>query len=133
MNFSGIFKFCFFLAISIQLVNFAGVFPESWNSPLGGITDLYQKISATLNSLQGASGQNLLTALGSYGYLMFLLLQLVLMVTLFAPIYVGSVLSAIFSGVGLPSEIGYIFTIIAYFGFVMWIVDVLRGREVGAS
>ena len=132
ISYSKIFTFCFSLSVAIQLVNYSGVFPEAWQPQFGPIVASYQQINQTLHSLSSMSPQDMLINPGAYGYLMFLLLQIVLSVTVLAPVYVGVMLNNLFSGVGLPSVLGYTFTVITYLSFVLWIVDVLRGREVGA-
>jgi hypothetical protein len=59
------------------------------------------------------------------------MIQLVLSVTLLAPIFTGNVINAIFSFFGFPPVMGTIFMVICYMSFVFWIVDVIRSREVG--
>lgn len=132
ISYSKIFVFMFSLSVAIQLVNYSGVFPESWAPQLEMINQSYQQMSESLGDLQNQSAQDILTNPGAYGFLTWQLLQFVLAVTVLAPVYVGIMLNTLFAGVGMPHVIGYTFTIVTYLSFVLWIVDVLRGgREVG--
>lgn len=130
--YSRIFSFMFSMSVAIQLINYSGVFPESWTANLEMINQSYHAVNESISSLQGVSGQDILSNPGAYGYMMWSFLQLVLSITILAPVYVGIMLNTIFAGVGLPPVIGWTFTIITYMSFILWIADVVRGREVGA-
>jgi len=131
ISYSKIFVFMFSLSVAIQLVNYSGVFPESWTPQLAMINQSYYEMSQSLSSLQNQSSQDILTNPGAYGFMMWQFLQLVLSVTVLAPVYVGMMLNTLFAGVGMPYIIGYTFTVVTYLSFILWIVDVVRGREVG--
>ena len=131
ISFAKIFTFTFMIAVAGQLIALAGIFPYELVVELNPVIQIYEDLQKQLAILQGISGQDILSQIGSYGYVSLLMIQLVLSITLLAPIFTGNMLNAIFSLVGLPVAVGTLFTIVCYLSFALWIVDVLRGREVG--
>jgi ribose/xylose/arabinose/galactoside ABC-type transport system permease subunit len=131
ISFAKIFSFTFMIAIAGQLLVLAGVFPHQLSVDLSPVQGIYSNIMSQLAVLQKMSGQDILSQLGSYGYIMLLMIQLVLSVTLLAPVFTGNVINALFGFFGFPPVIGTLFMTICYMSFVLWIVDVIRSREVG--
>jgi hypothetical protein len=131
ISFAKIFAFTFMVAVAGQLLVLAGIFPHQLSVDLSPVNEIYNNVISQLSVLQRMSGQDILSQLGSYGYIMLLMIQLVLSVTLLAPIFTGNVINAIFSFFGFPPVIGTTFMVICYMSFVFWIVDVIRSREVG--
>jgi len=133
IDFGKIWKAMVFINLAILLANFSGVFPEQWSPYLKGLEETYSSIQDELNTIQGISEQDVLKHAGAVGFLMVLGLKLVLQVVILAPVYVGITLNNFFTSLGIPAPIGYIFTIITYFSFILWIVDVVRGRMVNVG
>jgi len=131
ISFAKVFTFTFMIAIAGQFLALSGVFPYDLVVELNPIVQIYERLQEQLSILQGIGGQDILSQIGSYGYVSLLLIQLVLSITLLAPVFTGNMLNAVFSLVGLPVAVGTLFTVICYLSFALWIVDVLRGREVG--
>ena len=131
ISFGKIWTACVFINLAILIVNFSGVFPEQWNPNLRGISDTYNSIQVQLMNISKMNTNNLLVSMGSWGYVMFLGVMLALKVILLAPVYTAETLSNIFSAFGVPHQIFYAFTLISYFSFILWVVDVFRGRIIG--
>jgi len=131
ISFAKIFTFTFMIAIAGQLLVLAGVFPHQISVDLSPAAKIYEEVVSKLQVVQSISSQDFLSQMGSYGYLMLLLIQLIISITILAPVFTGNVLNAIFSLAGMPPVVGTLFAIICYVSFALWIIDVLRGREVG--
>lgn len=131
ISFGKIWTACVFINLAILIVNFSGVFPEQWSPYLHGISDTYNSIQAQLMNISKMNTNNLLVSMGSWGYVMFLGVMLALKVILLAPVYTAVTLNNILSAFGVPYPIFYTFTLISYFSFILWVVDVFRGRSIG--
>jgi hypothetical protein len=81
ISFAKIFAFTFMIAIAGQLLVLAGVFPHQISVDLSPVNGIYNNVISQLSVLQRMSGQDILSQLGSYGYLMLLSIQIVLSVT----------------------------------------------------
>ena len=130
ISFGKIWTACVFINLAILLVNFAGIFPEQWSPYLHGISDTYTSIQAQLGNISKMNTNNLLINMGSWGYVMFLGVMLALKVVLLAPYYTAVTMNNILSAFGVPYPIFYVFTVISYFSFILWVVDVFRGRSI---
>ena len=119
-----------FINIAILLANFTGIFPEQWSPYLKGLKDNYVQIQDELKTIQNISEGDILQYFGAYGYLILLGLKITIQVVVLAPYYVSVTLNQLFASLGLPIPIGTAFMLISYFSFVLFIIDVIRGRMV---
>lgn len=129
ISFQKIWTACVMINIAILLVNFAGVFPEQWNPYLAGISNTMHSLQEQLTNVSKINTNNLLISMGSWGYVMFLGVMLALKVILLAPVYTAVTMNNLLSSFGVPFPIGYAFTIVSYMSFMLWVVDVFRGRS----
>lgn len=130
IDFGKLWKAMVFINLAILLANFTGVFPEQWSYNLKPINQTYNTIQQEINKMQNISEQDILQQLGSMGFIMLLGLKLAIQVTLLAPYYVGQIIDNFLFSLNIPAPIGTVFTIITYFSFILWIVDVVRGRMI---
>lgn len=128
ISFNKIFVACLCINIAIAIVNFSGVFPEHWNSNYGFIEQTYKTMKEKLKSVENIDN-NLLKTL-TYAYILFLGIQLAIEILLLGPAYVASTINMITSSVGMPSQLGVIFPAIYYFSFILFVIDVIRGRSI---
>jgi len=133
IDFGKIWKFLFFFNLAVLLVNFTGIFPESWNPYLKGIEESYNTIHEQLTNFSTISEQNILAQAGAMGFIAWIGIKLVLQLTLLAPYYVSVTLDNIFSSLGVPGVISYSIMLLTYMSFIFWIVDVFRGRSLSSD
>ncbi len=133
IDFGKIWTAMVLINLAILLVNFTGIFPEQWSPYLKGIEDTYNQINQEVQEVQGISEQDILAQAGAMGFILLLGLKMAIQITVLAPVYVGITINNFFASLGIPAPIGYVFTIITYFSFIMWIVDIIRGRTINVG
>ena len=129
IDFRKVFEAIFFLNLAIAVVNYALVFPTQWSPHYEPVLDLYNTVYSKLSYIQSLS-DNVIMQFGAFVLTAIVTIVLEIPFIAMAPVFVSDTINALLADFGIPLPIGYIFLLPSYLGFVFFVLDVLRGRQI---